>query len=136
MRRTSSEQWIFLLILVGFHIAAPLAQVPEDGRWLDVDVVYLNKKMREVQAQGLVLAWSLSQDEATMSVEVVGNVWDFMPPDKRAEFARRLLSLFSFYIQNRNERDWQFAVLLKKDDATVAEDRGPWMRENKPPRLY
>ena len=134
MNVTHSRAWLCVALLLPLLVEAAPSQIPEDRKYLDLDVVYLNKKMREVHAQGLVRSWSVSEDEATLTIEV-GSVWQFLDKQKQMDLTRRLLSLFSYYIQNRDERGWQFGVFLKEGEATVAEDRGTWMRENKPPKL-
>ena len=123
---------LFLSMLVACPVASP-AQIPDDAAY-DVDVVLLNQKLRELAARNLIKKWSLSKNGEVLKVEVTEQ-WALMPRQQKAEFARRVLSLFGYYIDSRDARNWKFSVILEKDGGTVAEDRAEWWQADKNPQV-
>ena len=125
------------MALVGVLLGMPVAamQIPEDKAYEFLDVVYLNKKLKEIQQRDLIREWSLSADQNVLKIEVADQ-WDFMSRESKAELARRLLSLFGYYSQNRDARSWNFSVVLERAGSKLAEDRGTWQLEGKDPKIY
>ena len=124
---------LLLLVLAIGQESLP-AQVPENGVHADVDAFMLNRKFREMADRGLITKWSLSNGSDILTVEMTGQ-WPLMTLQMKTELTRRMLSVFAYYISNRDARQWNFSIVLTRDGARPAEDKGPWLQKGKGPEI-
>ena len=119
---------------MGCHFVFAL-QIPDNGGYPDVDIFMLNKKVKEIADKGLINKWALSKDSGVLTVEMTDQ-WTLLTPAMKAELTRRILSVFAFYITNRDARQWNFSVTLEMSGIRLAEDKGTWWQNGKNPEVF
>lgn len=134
MKKYSSFLLLAAILFAGC-VRDAVAQIPDNGAYPDVDVFMLNKKVKEIADKGLINKWALSKDSGVLTVEMTEQ-WTLLTPPMKAELTRRILSVFAFYVTNRDARQWNFSVILEMSGVRLAEDRGTWWQNGKNPEVF